>query len=337
MALWTDLFEPSELTGYARASLEAYEERQGSLARWLPNADVDDTHVAFNVEANGLVEAAEFRAFDAEPSIGRDEQGKSLKIELPALGQKRLFSEYRSLRLRNASDEAYRSAILKALDNTVKAIANRMEMLRGTVLDSGKATVDQRNYKFDDDFGRPAGHTVTAAALWSSATSVDRIQDLINWTQTYTETNNGETPGSTLMSTAVWNVLRAGDQFVDASTGRPMTLDAINGILVSEGVPPIYLYDRRIKSYEGVTARVTRADQVLLLPEPGNSDLGNTFWGTTLTATELDWGIADDERAGIVAGIVKSDNVPVRTEIVADAIGMPVLGNAAKSFAAKVV
>lgn len=337
MPLWTDLFDPSELTGYARASLAAYEERQGSLARWLPNVDVDDTHVSFSIEANGLVEAAEFRAFDAEPSIGRDEQGKGVKLELPAIGQKRVVSEYRALRLRNASDDSYRKIFLQGLENTVKAIANRMEQLRGVVLDTGKATVNQRNFKFDDDFGRPAGNNVTATALWSSATTVDRLTDLINWSQVYADANNGQAPGSTLMSTAVWNAFRAGDQFKSLTTGRPMTLDEINAILVSEGVPPIYIYDRQVKSYEGVTARVTKADSVLLLPAAGTGELGATYWGTTLTSTELDWGIADDERAGIVAGIVKTENVPVRAEIVADAIGMPVLGNAALSLSAKVL
>jgi hypothetical protein len=37
MALWTDIIDPETLTGYARASMNAYEARKGTLARWLPN------------------------------------------------------------------------------------------------------------------------------------------------------------------------------------------------------------------------------------------------------------------------------------------------------------
>ena len=42
MALWTDVVEPAELTGYARQTLEDYEAQKGSLARWLPNRTVAD-------------------------------------------------------------------------------------------------------------------------------------------------------------------------------------------------------------------------------------------------------------------------------------------------------
>jgi len=341
MPLWTDVLEPAELTGFARAGLQAAEDRNGTLERYLPNTHVDDTHVEFEIGENGLREAAEFRAFDAEPSIARQERGKGLKLELPALGQKQPISEYRALRLRNASDDAYRSHILKTTNQIVRAIADRIEILRGVVLDTGKATVNQRNFSFSDDFGRPAEHNITASQLWTSANaSVSRLDQLFSWQELYETTNNGTKPGSLLMSTRVWNGLRLADEFINQATGRPLSRDEINAILISEGLPPVTIYDRRIKNYEGVISRVTKDDTVLMLPAPGadgESELGATYWGTTLTATELDWAIQDDERAGIVAGVVKSDNVPVIAEVVADAIGMPVLGNAALSLAAKVL
>jgi Phage major capsid protein E len=339
MPLWTEVLEPSELTGFARAALQAAEDRNGSLERWLPNTHVDNTHVSFTIGENGLQEAAEFRAFDTEPSIARQSQGKGVMLEMPALGQKMPVSEYRALRLRNASDDAYRSHILKTTNQIVRAIADRIEVLRGVVLDTGKATVNQRNFKMDDDFGRPAGHNVVAGALWNTS-SVDRLTDLLAWQDLYATTNNGTLPGALLMSTRSFGSLKAGDQFINVNTGRPMSREQISSVLVDEGLPPIYIYDRKIKSYEGVTSRVTSDDSILFLPTPGaegESELGATYWGTTLTATELGWGIEDDERAGIVAGVVKSDNVPVIAEVVADAIGMPVLGNAALSLRARVL
>lgn len=339
MPLWTDVIEPSELSGFARASLQAQEDKNGTLERWLPNTHVDQTHVSFTIGENGLQEAAEFRAFDAEPTIARQGRGRGLQLELPALGQKMPVSEYRALRLRNASDDAYRSHILKTTNQIVRAIADRMEQLRGVVLDQGKAIVDQRDYNINDDFGRPANHNVTAGTLWTTG-AVDRLEDLLAWDELYSETNNGTKAGALLMSTRSYGALKMGDQFVNAVTGRPMSREQINAVLVDEGLPPIYIYDRRIKSYEGVISRVTSDENVLFLPSPGaegESELGATYWGTTLTATELGWGIEDDERAGIVAGVVKSDNVPVIAEVVADAIGMPVLGNAALTLRAKVL
>jgi len=268
MPLWTDIIEPAELSGFARASLQAFEDRNGSLERWLPNTHVDDISVKFVIGDNGLQEAAEFRAFDAEPTIARQSRGRGVQLELPAIGQKMPVSEYRALRLRNASDDAYRSHILKTTNQIVRAIADRMEQLRGVVLDSGKATVDQRDFNISDDFGRPSGHNVTAGTLWTTA-AVDRIGHLLAWQDTYATTNNGTLPGALLMSTRSYGALKAGDQFVNAVTGRPMSRQDINSVLVDEGLPPIYIYDRKIKSYEGVTARVTSDENVLFLPAPG--------------------------------------------------------------------
>ena len=338
MALWTDAIDPAELTGYARASLQDREDRNGTLEDFLPNTPVDDIYVKFSEGENGLQEAAEFRAFDAEPSIARQAQGKTHTIELPALGQKQPVSEYRALRMRNASDDMYRKHILKVTDQIVRAIADRMEMLRGTVLFEGKALVDQHNFQIADDFGRPANHNVTAAALWADPT-VSRLDDLLAWAEVYADTN-GVAPGRILLSTRAFGALRSGEEFINPQTGRQMAREDINSLLIDEGLPTIRIYDRKIRPYGGSPTRVTPDDSILLLPTEGAdglSELGATYWGTTLTATELNWGIEDDEQAGIVAGVVKSDNVPVIAEVVADAIGMPVLGNAALTFKAKVL
>lgn len=339
MPLWDEVIEPAELTGYARAAIQALEDRNGSLERYLPNTHVDDIAVKVEIGENGLREAAEFRAFDAEPSIARQARGRGMSLELPALGQKQPVSEYRALRLRNASDEAYRSHIFKTTRQIVRAIADRMEILRGVVLDEGKAIVNQRNFGINDDFGRPAEHNVTALTLWTTP-GVSRLDDLLAWDELFAETNNGTKAGRMLMSTRSYGALRMGDEFKDQSTGRPLSREGVNAILVDEGLPLIDIYDRRIKNYEGQINRVTKDDGIIFLPEPGadgESELGATYWGTTLTATELDWGIADDERAGIVAGVFKNENVPVIAEVVADAIGMPILGNAALTLRAKVL
>lgn len=338
MALWTEAIDPAELTGYARASLQAREDANGTLEDFLPNTSVDDIYVKFTEGENGLQEAAEFRAFDAEPSIARQAQGKSHTIELPALGQKQPVSEYRALRMRNAGNEMYRKHILKVTDQIVRAVADRMEMLRATVLFEGKAIVDQRNFQINDDFGRPANHNVTAGTLWSNP-SISRLDDLLNWQTVYSDTN-GVAPGRLLFSTRAFNALRAGEEFINPNTGRPYAKEDINSLLADEGLPSIRIYDRRIRPYGGNPQRITPEDSILMLPSEGAdglSELGATYWGTTLTATELEWGIADDEQAGIVAGVVKSDNVPVIAEVVADAIGMPVLGNAALTLRAKVL
>lgn len=134
MALWTDLMDPATLTGYARESFADHEARNGTLARWLPNREVADISVRFAVGQSGLVPEAQFRAFDAEPDIGKGEQAKRTTVDLLALGQNVPVTEYQQLRVRNASDDSMVAAILSATNVVVRSIADRIERLRGTVL-----------------------------------------------------------------------------------------------------------------------------------------------------------------------------------------------------------
>lgn len=339
MPLWTDLITPAELTGYVRTALEDLEVNQASLAPWLPNTFVSDINVRFVKGQAGLVAEASFRAFDAEPEIAGSTSGQRVTLEMLPLGQKRIISEYDQLRARNASDEVLRNSILKEAQNVAKAIANRIERLRGTVLETGRATVNQGNLAFDDDFGRTAGHTLTAAQLWSTS-SVDRLTYLQTLVDTYKATNDGEVPGAIVGSQRVFTALAAGDQFKTTLVGgatRPAIAGEVRDYLVSAGMPPFTIYDRRTSG-----GRVLSDNKILLLPAPvdpmqGQSDLGGTFWGQTLTSQEADFGIADVDQPGVVVGAHKADSIPYIATVESDAIALPVLANANLSLVATVL
>ncbi|WP_324644159.1 major capsid protein [Pseudarthrobacter sp. LT1] len=339
MALWTDLITPAELTGYVRTALEDLEVNRTSLAPWLPNTFVNDITVRFVKGQAGLVAEASFRAFDAEPEIAGGVTGQRVTLEMLPLGQKRIISEYDQLRARNASDEVLRNSILKEAKNVAKAIADRIERLRGTVLETGKATVNQGNVFFDDDFGRTAGHTLTAAQLWSTS-SVDRLTYLQTLVSTYKATNDEEDPGAIVMSKRVFTALAAGDQFKTTLVGgatRPAIEDEVRQYLVSAGLPPVTIYDRRTSG-----GRVLSDNKLLLLPAPvdpmaGESDLGGTFWGQTLTSQEADYQLADVEQPGVVVGAHKATSIPHIATVESDAIALPVLANANLSLVATVL
>lgn len=344
--LWTDIIDPAELTGYARASLADYEARRGTLARYLPNREVADIVVRFVQGSTGLVDVADFRAYDAEPSVGKAPSGKRVTLELPAIGQNIPVSEYNQLRGRGpgADEEQVRSYILNTTDVVVRAVADAIERLRGIVLQTGKATVTQNGATFmDDDFGRAAGHTVTAATAWSTATA-DALGMLESWSDTYRDAN-GEEPGSILMSTRALRALAGLDQFKTQllnGASRPATLTDVQATVQAAGLPPIEVYDRRV-SVGGASTKVLSDDRVLLLPTPVETDdwqgtqLGATFWGQTLTSMEAEWEIEDSEQPGLVAGVYRNPKPPMIAEVVSDAIAMPVLANANLSFAADVL
>jgi len=345
MALWTDIIDPATLSGYARASFADYEARKGTLARWLPNREVADIVVRFVRGATGLIDVARFRAYDAEPEVGRRQPGKRVTLELPALGLTIPVSEYEQLRLRSAvvSDEQALATIRTTTDLVVRAVADAAEWQRGVVLATGKATIDQPNYQSEDDFGRPAGHQLLAQDLWDSP-SISRIDYLQMLVDTYEDTT-GETPGSMVMSNRVYRALAAGGEFqTELSNGgsRPPSAQQLVDTLTASGFPDIYRYDRRV-SVNGTMRRPLPDNMLLLLPAPVDpddwqgTDLGATFWGRTLTSTDPGWAIEDGEQPGIVTGVYRNEKPPMGVEVIGDAISLPVMANADRSLAAQVL
>ena len=343
MALWTDIVDPATLTGYARAALADYEARRGTLARWLPNRLVPSIDVRFTAGSFGLVDVADFRAYDAEPTIGKAPSGKRITLELPALGQNIPVSEYNQLRANGAQpgDETVLGTIQRTTELVVRSVADAIERLRGTVLTTGKATVSGF---MDDDFGRAAGNTVTAGTLWSVATA-DALGDLTTWSDAYRDAN-GDAPGAILMSTRVLRAMASLNQMrtqLASGSTRPATQQDVQDTVAANGLPPIYLYDRRV-SVGGTPTKVVSDDRVLLLPAPVDdvndwqgTQLGATYWGRTLSSMEADWAIPEADQPGLVTGVYRGEKPPMIAEVLSDAIGMPVLANANLSFAADVL
>lgn len=342
MALWTDIIDPATLTGYARASLADYEANRGTLARWLPNREVADIVVRFVAGSAGLVDVADFRAYDAEPTLGKGPSGTRKTIELPAVGQNIPVSEYNQLRLRNgsSSDAAALAAIQSTTDRVARAVSDSIERLRGIVLQTGKATISGF---MDDDYGRDAGHSVSAGTAWST-TSADALSELETWADTYRDAN-GADPGAILMSTRVLRAMAGLDQFATQlvnGASRPATQSDVQALVQSAGLPPIYTYDRRV-SVAGSSAKVLSDDRLFFLPAPVDpndgegSELGATFWGQTLTSTDPDYGLADVDMPGLVVGVYRGEKPPMIAEVISDAVALPVLANANLSFVADVL
>ena len=104
--LWTEVVQPQSLTTVARETLDERERSKNILAQFLPNRVVDDISVSLSATTNGLVEVAEYRAYDAETPIGAMPGGKKISLELPPLGQKIPVSEYDQLRARGINAPA---------------------------------------------------------------------------------------------------------------------------------------------------------------------------------------------------------------------------------------
>lgn len=337
--LRTDIIDPATLTGYARESMSEMEAKKGSLARWLPNRMTPDIVARFYQGETGLVDEATYRAYDAEMGIIGGPERKRVTLELPAVGAQRPVSEYAQLRNRNASDATIRDEILRTARQVVRAVADRTERMRGTVLVTGKATIQESGFISEDDFGRDPALTATAGTLWSDPSS-DVLTDLTSWAELYEEKNN-VLPGALLVSPRIMRTISRHKQFAVQLQGgaqRPASSDDVRAVLDGQNLPPLHVYSRSTKS-----GKVIPDDRVLLLPAPALSDteddypLGGTWWGQTLASTEPEWGIAESEQPGIVLGVFRGQQPPMIAQVVADAIALPVAANANLSACFKVL
>lgn len=335
MAYW-DIYPAAELTGFARGEAELLD---NGLARYLPNDYVADIAVEAMLGESGLVPEARYRAYDAEPEFIPSGEEGGIMLKLPAVSAQEAVSEYRQLRLRGVSDETLRAAIEKTMRRVVRSIVDRTERTRGAVLTTGRATATQSNFRLDDDFGRDAALTATAAALWNTTTA-DRLGHLESFHDVY-RTFAGQDAGRLVMDQAAFNALRAGDQFaISLANGasRPSSADDVQAIVTAAGLPEIEIYTRRTSK-----GAILPSGTVLFLPEPVDpddpegTDLGRTVWGQTLSASEPQYEISEGDFPGIVVAAHKGESVPHVAQVVGDSINLPMLGVGNKSGALKVL
>lgn len=336
MFLNTDYIDPAELTGYARAAAADLDINQFTLSRWLPNRLVDDLEYRFARGGDGLADAATFRAYDAESPIGSRPGISRVTGELPPISRKIRLGEYERLRQRKLAD-AVGNAIMSDAERMVQSVAARLELARGQALVTGKVTISENGVIAEADFGRAAGHTVTAAASWATTTT-DIIGDLNTWRDVYVA-STGQEPGSFVTSRKVMGYMLRNDAFrqLDATiVGTPsiVTPESVNNILSAHNLPPVITYDAQVR-VSGSATRVIADDKFLMLPAVGSGEMGATLYGTTAESMEPEFGLAGSE-AGIVAGAYSTKD-PVAIWTKAAAIAMPILANPDLSFAADVI
>ncbi|MFJ9212995.1 major capsid protein [Streptomyces sp. NPDC102264] len=340
MQLITEYATPAELTGYARAALRDREENALNLNRWLPNDTVNDLSYRFNRGGGGLVEAAVYRAYDAESDIGSRSGGARVSGELPPISRKYPLGEYDQIKMRNVDSQAaeIRDAMEADSIKGVTAIAARTELARGDAIFNGSVTIAENDVQAGVNFGRSAGHSVTAAIAFSNTETALAYDYFMTWLDVYNDTNGG-LPSVTLMSRKIYNFMRRNKQLRElayrGSSTAPtvLTKDDLNTILGDFDIPPVEIYDAKV-NVGGTPTRVTPEDKLAFLPAPGDA-LGKTLWGVPVEANDPRYGLAGDA-AGVAVGAYKSED-PQTVWTRATAIVLPVVAAPDLSFVADVL
>lgn len=337
LVLSDEYISPAELTGYVRASLADLPQNTFGLSAYLPDTPVDDIDFRASVGGGGLARAASFRAYDTESPISGRRGIDRISGELPPISEKRRLSEYDRLKMRKL-DEGVKNAILNDAVDLAKAIHARMEIARGEAIMDGKVTIAENGLALEADFARKASHTQTAAKLWSAADS-DPIADLLAWQKVYVGTN-GVRPGAILSSLDVQSALMRNAAIraltlPAGSTAQIVTIDAINALLNSFGLPALTTYEAQVDDGTGTAKSVLNPKKLAFLP-PAGSKLGETLWGVTAESQDSDYGIDATDAPGVVVGSY-SDKDPVGLWTKASAIGLPVPANSNLTLSASVL
>ena len=260
------------------------------------------------------------------------------------LGVKIPISEFDQVSAIGSNESYLLDAVRRAAVRAARAVADRAELERGRVISTGKVAFHKSGRPaLEDDFNRSDDMDVTAPVLWSDG-AANPIFDLQGWADFYGETN-GQAPGAIVGSPRALRALaQAKSLSVKLSDGatRPATPADVQATLDGYGLPPLQTYNRKVRRRNAETKRselvdVLPGDRVFLLPAAGQSNLGATYWGRTLSSTKASWGIALADQPGIVTGVVENDEPPMITQVVADAIGQPILANPNLVLAAKVL
>jgi hypothetical protein len=341
LELFDQHITPAELTGYAREGLQDRPENQLVLSALLPDKPINDLTYKFSQgNTEGLVEAASYRAFDAEPTFGARAGITERMGSLPPIGRQYVLGEYDSLRLRNA-DQEVRDLLLRDALRITRAIDWRLEFARAQALVEGRVTIAEDHIQAEVVFGRSGTHSVVpATVLWTNAASAVPLDDLMAWRDIYVATN-GQQPGQIWTSTRVVTLLAKSAQMlsfalpVGSTVGR-IRESEVQAILAEFGLPPITKYDAVGKNVGGSTTRLIPDDKLLMLPPAGDT-LGATLYGATAESQQPEYGLAGgQELGGIVVGSFINKPTPIRVHTVGSAIAIPILGNPDLSLIADV-
>ncbi|APT84507.1 major capsid protein [Corynebacterium aquilae] len=335
--LWTELVTPDELTDVARKSLAQIEQEKGSLAALLPSEQIDGRVAEFNRTREGLTPAAEYRAFDAESPLGRYEGGEMVTLGLPPVSQKLRIGELDLImgQAGRPSDDKLKLTIGKVAQQAVRAVSERIEAMRGEVLQTARININENGFKVSAELGRDSSMEVTADTKWDQQ-KANPLDDLIKWAEAYSD-ENGDVPGMFIVSRKAVAQLQRNEILRKAvggvNTPSITTLDAINALLGSYGLPGLTIFDRRVV-IGGEKKPILDPKSVLMLP--GDAPVGKTVWGAPAEAGDEAYNLLPGDLGGIVAGVHREYD-PYSFWVHTNAIALPVLTNPNAAMVATVL
>jgi hypothetical protein len=333
MARLDTLINPEEIIGFVR-SIYLQLSTEFALGRFFPDQQLSRNQFRTIVDNRVPVAAAKFRAWDTEAPLATRQGVSRKRWEVAPISLKMFMGEEHELQFRAYDRQDFGPIIDQLYDDLAtltESVVTTFEGLRGEVLSAGTCTVP-----FVDgttqviDYGIKAEHKVTAGTLWSDA-AADVIGDITTWQNVYRTTNRNRNPAAILISSRIAGYLLRNTGFrvlLGTTLGTPsaVSLAQIQGILQTQGLPPLIVIDEQVANTSGVVTSVLPDNKAIFVS--ANGPIGNTMHGVTPASL----GMVDDEviqrgtAPGIIGQVWKNHDPYARWSLV-EAIGFPAVGN----------
>lgn len=326
-------FQKPALRGLVDATVE--NEVTTTIDRIMPNDEIFSTQFAYDIFKKNT-HIAPYIGFGAEtPKIDRDAVA-SKSGEIGKIGLGYVVSEEEMLALHQARSNAEKSAMVEKLAkkgiDLIDGILLQVQYSKFQAIAQGRFQHNANGVVVDFDFGIPEENKIelTGTKTWDNPKH-DIIGDLIEWTQTYTETN-GHAPDLIYMPLEVYRHLHKNEVIVQETRGEGAVRvsDAeVKDILSKYGIPPIEVVTQRTVTVENI---YTKEDQVLeLFPENrvvmAANGVGSFLYGIT---------VENDFKPGINLRANDYDH-PIRSTLDAVAAGFPIIERPHAVFHADVI
>lgn len=301
---------------------------RNTLARFLPNTPVQAVSYRLG-RRRRLDQTVPVRAIDAPATPIRRPGVLDVRGDLPAitpivnLSEQDLTNEMILAQQLAGLTVDFEPAVLASAGQAALTIDNTLESMRGQVLSTGIVSLvadDGETHLVD--FEIPAGQIITVAAAWNGAGAGSEFEDIDAAHEVFAAANGGPA-GVMLMGRRVSRHLLNALQV--AFPQQPVGSVALDGYLANRGLPPVVVYDRTLKAYDGTTTRVYPDTTITFLPAedapPGRTELGITQEAVQQVERQI---LTTDQAPGVTIVTLGQDN-PVQRAVKGAAIGLPVL------------
>lgn len=322
MALWTDIMDPAELTGFARTALEALDVSPLNVA--LPNIVQDEVKFSYR-KGSTVSDVAQYGDFDTESSIGDGPGGEEFTMRLLPVMRKMPLSEYEQI----TQPDQVRERAFEKTEAAVRAVIRRLSLIRGEALQTGGLAINERGVNLNVSFDRAAAQTDASPGDDWDSNDADPVANLVEWADLMSDNTGGLRPTQIIMSTKA--ATAAGAALADAgyiTTSAPVvSRDLVNEVLQSHSLPTITVFDGKVGGQ-----RVIGEDHVIMVAA---GEAGGTIFGPTVEAQDPRYNLAGGDQNGIVSGLYREDDPPIAWAL-GKAVALPVLTNPNATLSAKV-